>query len=359
MKGPPCDLRRPISRIWRRTEGVTDSHEKPAATSYAIAVITPSSSPGVRSTYPAERPSVHRLDDERAEPKHRAFAPPEQLVPPHLLVSDAGDDKSLGRAPIGHGEERDVVVCGFAKRVRLRFARPRAGHVLDCDDPAAHVLHRHLVAESAVEPRDASDALDQLATLRAPLVDGLELCAHQAAQPVVGVGSHQLDAADGELDALVGPGLRDQVHRGRDGPGAAILDYREVLGAEPGKVALHQVARPVPDTLVGGLGANVHRGEVGQRLGVLDPAAAQHQAVSELPYDGALLRRSSWSVVCRRGHPVLRAVNHAELYRPRAGHAASDPEPKSLAREGRRSQRKNGLVLIRSAHGRAFARRGI
>ena len=38
-------------------------------------------------------------------------------------------------------------------------------------------------------------------------------------------------------------------------------------------------------------------------------------------------------------------MNHAELYRRRAGHAASDPEPKSVAREGRRSQRKNGLVL--------------
>ena len=120
-------------------------------------------------------------------------------------------------------------------------------------------------------------------------MDGVELRTHQAAQPVVGVGSHQLDATDGELDALVGPGLRDQVHRGRDGPGTAILDYREVLGAEPGKVALHQVVRPVPDTLVGRLGSDVHRGEVGQRLGVLDPAAAQNHTVSELPYDGALL----------------------------------------------------------------------
>ena len=61
-------------------------------------------------------------------------------------------------------------------------------------------------------------------------------------------------------------------------------------GAESGQAARHQVARPVPDALVGGFRADVHRGEVGQRLRVLDPAAPEHEAVRESPYDGALLR---------------------------------------------------------------------
>ena len=182
------------------------------------------------------------------------------------------------------------------------------------------MLQRHLVAELPVIPGNSGDPHQQLSASPAPLVHHLHLAAHQPASPVVGVGGDQLDPSRRNLDAPVGPGLRDQVECGDDLAGLAVDHQSPVLHGETGHTALHQVSRdghiarsrPIRTVVDPAL-------EFRQGLGVLRGSAAQDQAIGQLLQNLAgldlpddLATGQVPTVAGRRGAANLLLVSHLE-----------------------------------------------
>ena len=61
----------------------------------------------------------------------------------------------------------------------------------------------HFVAELAVEVRDAGDCLKHVPTVRAPLMDDIELCADESPPSVAWVCRNELRPTDRDLYAGV------------------------------------------------------------------------------------------------------------------------------------------------------------
>ncbi len=146
-------------------------------------------------------------------------------------------------------------------------------------------FQRHLVPEPPVVVRDAGDALEQLAPLRAPTMDHLHLATDQPPPAVLGAGADQLNPPHPERDATVGPGLRDQVQRGDDLPAPRLLDHREISRRKRRMSAPHQVLHPRRNVRVRPLHPRVTVDigvERDQRLRVRQRRPPQHEPVPQI-----------------------------------------------------------------------------
>src|SRR5207244_12963134 len=115
--------------------------------------------------------------------------------------------------------------------------------------PAA-ALDRQLIAELAVEPRDAGDRLHAMPALGAPAVHDVELGAHETPATVRWPRADELRLPDADRHAAVRPRLRDQVQARGDGAGPRVGHEGGVARPERRMASLLEVARPRSEVAV-------------------------------------------------------------------------------------------------------------
>ena len=112
------------------------------------------------------------------------------------------------------------------------------------DERAAAPRERELIAELAIEPRNARDGLKLMAMLGGPPVDDLELGAHEPTTAVVDMGTDELGLADPDGNAAKGPDLGHEKH-GRDDRSAwPVLDHGGLIWGKGWMPAREEVPRP-------------------------------------------------------------------------------------------------------------------
>lgn len=224
-------------------------------------------------------------EDPDLAPRRAVGALARQLVAPQRRVARHADQVSRGRRRRQLDQEGDVGVLGRAHAPARRRLPGRRHGVKEHARPAA-ALDRELVAELAIEPRDAGDGEHALPPLGAPAVDHLELRAHQPLAAALGHGADQLRLAHRDRHAAVRPGVRQQVQARDDGAGAAVGDHGGVLRTKRGMPAADEIACPGGERtarLRAVLGAQHVADERGQGLFVVGGGASEHEAVTQVP----------------------------------------------------------------------------
>ena len=121
-----------------------------------------------------------------------------------------------------------------------------------------------------IETGNAVDRQHLLAARGTPLVQDLELLAHEALATVVGMRAHQLRLSDAETNAAIRPGLRDETQRRRDAAGTRVFDEAEVVRADVRMPPIQQVLCPARDAVV----------QLGRVLVTKDVGVERHQGVA-------------------------------------------------------------------------------
>ena len=123
-----------------------------------------------------------------------------------------------------------------------------------------------------------------------PPVDFLELKTNQPAVAVFGICPDQLRASDTKFDPLIGPGLRDEVHRRDNLSRDSIFDDREVVRME-GRVRAGQQVMGIGSDALGieGIITVNPAVEFGQRIGIRRCGTAHDQAIAQVTQNGWLL----------------------------------------------------------------------
>jgi hypothetical protein len=187
---------------------------------------------------------------------------------------------------VARGNGRDVVVTRLPQPVR-HFASCRLlGQHAQGNRDATSLVQCVLVAELAVEERDAREALNRSTFTRGAFVQHLEGGADQTSVPVRRVGRHDVRTRDRHDDPLELP-LFLQVERAGDDPVlrlAGVLDHDHVLGPHGRVVASHASPHSVREPVVRRvLTATEHQTvQQGNVLGVLCRRPAKHEAITKI-----------------------------------------------------------------------------